>query len=165
MAAISNAVGSERISNIVGYILIKGFFQETSPNLPQRIAIFAEANTANQGTLDLNKKEITSATHAGEEYKFELKEEVPEGAKEFSDRQKRALAKVLVYIQSQDRLDGQEFHTKLHEIRKEEGIEAKDFFSALYMSFLGKESGPKAGWFLSVLDRKFLIERLQKVST
>ncbi|MCH7597802.1 lysine--tRNA ligase [Patescibacteria group bacterium] len=103
-------------------------------------------------------------THAGEEYKFELKEEVPEGAKEFSDRQKRALAKVLVYIQSQDRLDGQEFHTKLHEIRKEEGIEAKDFFSALYVSFLGKESGPKAGWFLSVLDKNFLEERLGEVS-
>ena len=70
MAAISNAVGSERISNIVGYKLIKGFFQETSPNLPQRIAILAEANTANQGTLDLNKKEITSAQEAGEEYGF-----------------------------------------------------------------------------------------------
>lgn len=68
--AISNAVGSERISKVVGYKLIKGFFQETSPNLPQRIAILAEANTANQGTLDTDKKEITSAQEAGELYGF-----------------------------------------------------------------------------------------------
>ena len=70
MGLISSAVGQERISKIVGYILSKGFFQETSPNLPQRVAILAEANTANQGTLDQNAKEITSAQEAGEEYGF-----------------------------------------------------------------------------------------------
>ncbi len=70
MGLISSAVGQERISKIVGYKLDKGSFQETSPNLPQRIAILAEANTANQGTLDLNAKEITSAQEAGEEYGF-----------------------------------------------------------------------------------------------
>ena len=68
--AISTAVGSERISKVVGYKLTKGFFQITSPNLPQRVAILAEANLANQGTLDLTKKEITSAQEAGEEYGF-----------------------------------------------------------------------------------------------
>ena len=56
---MNDAVGSERISTIVGYKIIKGDFGETTPNLPQRIAIFGEANTANQGTLDTNKKEIT----------------------------------------------------------------------------------------------------------
>ncbi len=68
--AISTAVGSERISKVVGYKLTKGFFQIDSPNLPQRVAILAEANLANQGTLDLTKKEITSAQEAGEEYGF-----------------------------------------------------------------------------------------------
>ena len=68
--AISTAVGSERISKVVGYKLTKGFFQIDSPNLPQRVAILAEANLANQGTLDLTKKEITSAQEAGELYGF-----------------------------------------------------------------------------------------------
>lgn len=67
---MSDAVGSERISTIVGYKIIKGDFAETTPNLPQRIAIFGEANTANQGTLDTNAKEITSAQQAGENYGF-----------------------------------------------------------------------------------------------
>lgn len=67
---MNDAVGSERISTIVGYKIIKGDFGETTPNLPQRIAIFGEANTANQGTLNTDKKEITSAQQAGELYGF-----------------------------------------------------------------------------------------------
>lgn len=67
---MSEAVGLERISKVVGYNIEKGSFQETSPNLPQRIAIFAEANVANQGALDTNGKEITSAQQAGNLYGF-----------------------------------------------------------------------------------------------
>lgn len=67
---LSTAVGQERISRIVGYILKKGSFQESTINLPQRIAILGEANIANQGALDTNKKEITSAKEAGELYGF-----------------------------------------------------------------------------------------------
>jgi lysyl-tRNA synthetase, class I len=60
-------------------------------------------------------------------------------------------------------LDGQELHTKLHDIKKESGIAPKELFSAIYISFLGKDSGPKAGWFLSVLDKDFLERRLEEV--
>lgn len=65
--AISDAVGSERISRIVGYKLIKGDFSNTTPNLPQRIALLAEANTANQSDIDVDTPvQITSAQQAGE---------------------------------------------------------------------------------------------------
>lgn len=66
----SDAVGLERISRVVGYKITKGDFRNSTPNLPQRIAILAEANTANQGTLDLTPKEITSAQQAGELYGY-----------------------------------------------------------------------------------------------
>lgn len=66
----SNAVGAERISKIVGYKITKGNFSQTTPNLPQRQAIFAEANEANQSTLDTLGKEITSAQQAGLLYGF-----------------------------------------------------------------------------------------------
>lgn len=65
-----DAVGTERVSKIVGYLLSKGNFSESSPNLPQRIVILGEANTANQGTLDLAATEITSAQQAGKKYGF-----------------------------------------------------------------------------------------------
>ena len=66
----SDAVGSERISRIVGYKIVKGDFAQVTPNLPQRIAILAEANTAEQATLDLAEKEIISAQQAGNLYGF-----------------------------------------------------------------------------------------------
>ena len=63
---ISNAIGTERISRITGYLLTGGNFSEVSPNLPQRIAILGEGNAANQGTMPLVATEVTSAKQAGE---------------------------------------------------------------------------------------------------
>lgn len=70
MTAISTAIGLERRSRVSGYKIKKGFFDNDTPNLPQVIAIFAEANTANQSGLTADKKEVTSAKEAGEEYGF-----------------------------------------------------------------------------------------------
>lgn len=107
-------------------------------------------------------------TCAPEDYKFDVKKEVPEAAKDLSQIQKKALGEVLVFLRNAPEgkeLDGQIFHTTLHEIKERTGIEPKEFFQALYLSILGKSSGPKAGWFLSVLDRKFLIKRLEEVTS
>jgi len=64
------AVPTERVSKIVGYQLTAGDFSETSPNLPQRVAIFAEANTSHQSSLSTDPKLITSATQAGKLYGY-----------------------------------------------------------------------------------------------
>jgi len=68
----SDAVNIDRVSRIVGYKILKGNFQTVSPNLPQRIAIFAEANTANQSNLtgDNLNLQITSAQQAGNIYGY-----------------------------------------------------------------------------------------------
>ncbi len=103
---------------------------------------------------------------ASDDFKYSLqRESVPDGAKLFTDAQKQALKHVRSYVETHKTLDGQELHTALHEIRQEHELEPKDFFGALYISFLGKPSGPKAGWFLSVLDRSLLLSRLKEVST
>ena len=101
--------------------------------------------------------------YAPEDYKFDLKENVPEQAKNLSVEQKQALIRIAEYIESKEVLDGQELHTALHDIRKEMNIDPKAFFEGLYLSFLGKSSGPKAGWFFSVLDKKFVEKRLREV--
>ena len=89
---------------------------------------------------------------------------MPEVAKNISEEQKKVLRSVLEFIESKNILDGLELHTSLHELRKNSGLEPKDFFGPIYLSILGKDHGPKAGWFLSVLDREFLIKRLKEVS-
>lgn len=66
----SDAVGLERVSRIVGYKIKKGTTSNSTPNLPQRIAILAEANEVNQSTLDLTPTEVTSPQQAGSLYGY-----------------------------------------------------------------------------------------------
>jgi phage tail sheath gpL-like len=66
----STAVPLQWVSRIVGYLLTKGSFQATSPNLPQSIAVFGEANDDNQSGLDLTPTSFTSAQAIGLKYGF-----------------------------------------------------------------------------------------------
>lgn len=70
--SISNAVGSEVISRVIGWKTVKGNFATSGTNLPQRIAILAEANTANQASIGspVIPFQITSAKQAGDEYGY-----------------------------------------------------------------------------------------------
>jgi phage tail sheath gpL-like len=70
MASISTAVGLERLSRVSGYKIKKGFFTNETQNLPQIIAVFGEANTANQSGLTATKREVTSAQEAAELYGY-----------------------------------------------------------------------------------------------
>lgn len=70
MQTISTAIGLERISRTSGYEIKKGFFDNDTPNLPQIVAILAQANTANQGAISTDKKEITTAEEAGQFYGY-----------------------------------------------------------------------------------------------
>lgn len=70
MSSLSTAIGVERISRTSGYQIKKGFFSNETKNLPQIIAIFAQANTANQSSISEDKREITSADEAGMVYGF-----------------------------------------------------------------------------------------------
>jgi phage tail sheath gpL-like len=65
MPQLSDAVGLERISRVVGYKLTKGDYAETSPNLPQRVALIAEVNNANQSVSTTGVR-ILSAKQVGQ---------------------------------------------------------------------------------------------------
>ena len=41
------------------------------------------------------------------------------------------------------------------------GLPAGDAFKAIYLAFLGRPSGPRAGWLLASLDRDLVLERLR----
>ncbi len=119
---------------------------------------------------DLDKKELASRAEyarvwldraAGEEFKFFLQAELPANYS-VTDAQCDALKTLLQYLNSHDQLDGQELHTDLHEMRKKSGLEPKDFFGPIYVALLGKDYGPKMGWFLSVLPRPFLDQRIRQ---
>jgi len=127
----------------------------------------SELTDADKQEIDTRVKyaKIWIDTYAPDDYKFEIQETIPVEATKFTGMQKAAIKKVAEYLEANENPDGQELHTFLHDTRKEIEIDPKDFFGAIYMSILGKESGPKAGWFLSVLDRQFLIDRFNEIST
>jgi len=64
------AVGNERISRVLGYKLTGGNFNDTTRNLPMRVAVIAEANTANQSGLSTTGFQITNAQQAGQRYGY-----------------------------------------------------------------------------------------------
>ncbi|MEK7613225.1 MAG: lysine--tRNA ligase [Patescibacteria group bacterium] len=94
--------------------------------------------------------------YAPEKYVFKLQDTLPEAANNLTDAQKSAVKALADFIESQSNMpSGEALHTKLHELKE---------FKAIYLLFLGKESGPKAGWFLSVLPRDFVLRRLHEAS-
>ena len=67
--ALSTAIGQERRSRVAGY-KITTLFENVTTNLPQRIAILAEANNAQQTSLSTDARELTSAQQSGNLYGY-----------------------------------------------------------------------------------------------
>ncbi len=59
-------------------------------------------------------------------------------------------------------LNGQAMHETIYAAKEVADIQPAQAFKALYLLILGKESGPKAGWFLSSLPREWLVKRLKR---
>lgn len=101
--------------------------------------------------------------YADEKFIFVLQDTVPDIAKNISEEQRKALQMFADKLSVLEVTDGQIIHELTHEVKEESGLSPKDFFTAIYLAFLGKESGPKVGWFLSTLDRDFIVQRLLEV--
>ena len=61
-------------------------------------------------------------------------------------------------------MNSESIHELLYELAAETGADPKAVFRAIYLALLGRERGPRAGWFLSSLDFEFLRERLEQAS-
>ena len=101
--------------------------------------------------------------YADEAFIFKLQDELPEKAQELTTQQKAALHLFANKLEELGEKDGAAIHELTHSIKEESGLDAKTFFTAIYIAFLGKESGPKVGWFLSTLDTDFVLARLRAV--
>lgn len=103
------------------------------------------------------------STYAPDQFKYVLQEFMPEGI-ELSDAQKKALHALHQYMEAGERT-GEDLHTRLFELKTEIPIEPKELFSSIYQLFIGRTSGPKAGWFLASLPREFALKRLQEATS
>ena len=97
---------------------------------------------------------------APEDIKFELAKDVK--TSNFNDTQKKFLQTLARKITTAPAgADGDWFHKAIYDLEDEIGMEPKAMFETLYKALIGKSSGPRAGWFLQVLPREWLIKRLR----
>ena len=97
---------------------------------------------------------------APESFKFKVLDDLPKDLK-LSKIQKEFLKKIADVLQSKD-FSGEDLHQEIHRFKKEMEISPREAFSAIYLIFIGKDSGPQAGWLLASLDKNFVLKRLQE---
>ena len=112
----------------------------------------------------LPKIEQWLSLYAPAQYRFEISQSLPAKVKQLSKEQKAYLKAVLALIEQKTDLSGEQLHSELHRLRKDLAIKPKVAFSSIYLIFLGKDSGPQAGWFLAAIDRSFVLKRLKEAT-
>jgi len=81
-----------------------------------------------------------------------------------SDNQINGLKKFRDYIADIDQLDADSIQNKIFTIAKKElDIPPRKMFEALYLLLLGKKSGPRLGPFILMLDKDWLLKRLDQL--
>ena len=55
---------------------------------------------------------------------------------------------------------GDNIHNSVYDCAKDSGIPAKSGFQVLYQIFIDKKQGPRLGYFLSTLDKAFVLQRI-----
>lgn len=99
---------------------------------------------------------------APESVKFSLRTDVD--LQEFNETERSFLAALgEVVAQAPADADGTWFHNAIYEFKDTSGLTPQEMFSALYRAIIGKNRGPRAGWFLSILPRDWLVTRLQSM--
>ncbi len=92
--------------------------------------------------------------------KFSLRDSVD--ASDFNDSQKRFMAELADKVAgAPEDADGDWFHKAIYDFKDSAGMGPKELFSTLYEALIGQDSGPRAGWFLSILPRDWLVKRLR----
>ena len=126
----------------------------------------------NQITKELSKKDEERLKQRAEHAKYWLKNFAPEMVKFKVKKGKINIKLENEQIQflknfyeklSQIKWEAEDIHNAIYETTQEEKISPKKAFNTIYQIILGKNRGPRAGYFLSNLEEKFVIERIKEV--
>ena len=102
--------------------------------------------------------------HAPERLRFKVAESLPvEAVKLLTKKQKHGLTQLAANLSSRD-FTPVELHNHIYELAQRVGLKAPELFKAIYLTLLGRESGPRVGNFISVLDKEFVISRLREAT-
>jgi len=103
---------------------------------------------------------------APDEAKFSVRPTMPDVT--LSPQQRRYLAAVREVVGKIT--EPEAMQNELYEVAKrvglvnDDGKPSRDAFASIYLAFLGKPNGPKAGWLIATLDPEFVRRRLDEAS-
>lgn len=100
--------------------------------------------------------------YAPDMVKFTVAKDLPPECAELSEGQINAVSNLVQKYSALDTWNAEDLHNAVYDAAEGAGIDSKELFSAIYISVLGKQRGPRAGWFLEALGRDFVIERLKE---
>ncbi len=97
---------------------------------------------------------------APDDVKFELRKSLD--GLQLTDPQRHYLSQLAAKVETAPiDADGEWFHKTIYEFKGTYDLPAQELFGTLYRVLIDQQSGPRAGWFLSILPRDWLIKRLR----
>jgi lysyl-tRNA synthetase class 1 len=126
--------------------------EKGSPLTPHEAAILEERVAAARVWLD---------EYAPERARMRVQEALPEAAAGL-DAQQRAFLATLA--EEDAARSGDDWQSAIFATATSGGLPAGKAFAALYLAFLGRPNGPRAGTLLASLDRAFVLARLREAA-
>lgn len=100
--------------------------------------------------------------YAPDPVKFQVQESLPETVYSLPTAEISALESVIAHYMRLGEWKADELHNTIYVVADSTGVNPKKIFSAIYSVILGKQRGPRLGWFLEALGRDFVIRRLSE---
>jgi lysyl-tRNA synthetase class 1 len=100
--------------------------------------------------------------YAPEEFKMKMSKDISGLVSTLTLKQKEYLKKVSSLLENVE--DEEKLQLDLYNLTKELDINVKEAFSAIYITMIGKQFGPKAAPFLLSYEREKVIERLKEAA-
>lgn len=103
--------------------------------------------------------------YAPEHYRFILSPKLSDDVKAtLTQAQKKGLGRLAEDIFKKE-FTPLELHNHIYEVAGEIGLKPAELFSAVYLALMGKSVGPRAGTFISALERDFVVSRFREAAT
>jgi lysyl-tRNA synthetase class 1 len=97
---------------------------------------------------------------APEKVKFSIAKEIPKITLELDHR--KYLEELSTKL-SQNEWTPDVIHNTIYDLAQDQGLKSKTAFQLVYQAILNQKHGPRLGYFLSSLDRDFVVDRLNKI--
>jgi lysyl-tRNA synthetase, class I len=104
------------------------------------------------------------ATYAPDAARVAVRDELPDEAADLTDAQRAYLGALATGAASDGPTSGEAWQGLIFETAKTGRLSAGEAFKAVYLAFLGRPNGPRAGWLVASLDRSFVLSRLREAA-